>query len=175
MLLDNIPDNTTIAAPALAAALTTYEWSDRRLGKNESLRLPSRSVWAATGNNLRVAGDMPRRCYSIRLDANAERPWERTGFAIQGLEQYAARNRGDLLAAALTIIRGWCVAKMPQATVPVLGGFEEWASTIGSVLAFAGIAGFLGKAVSINNRINYAQRLCAGGQCSSTRRGTAPR
>jgi hypothetical protein len=28
--------------------------------------------------------------------------------------------------------------------VPPLGSFEEWASTVGSVLAFAGIEGFLG-------------------------------
>ena len=84
VLLDNIPDNTTIDSPSLAAALTTEQWSDRLLGRNNAIRLPSRVVWAATGNNLRVAGDMPRRSYSIRLDANAERPWERTGFKIKG-------------------------------------------------------------------------------------------
>ena len=64
-------------------------------------------MWAATGNNLRVAGDMPRRSFGIRLDANAERPWERTGFKIAGLQQHVLANRGDLLAAALTIIRAW--------------------------------------------------------------------
>ena len=31
-----------------------------------------------------------------------------------------------------------------MATCPALGSFEEWASTIGSVLAFAGVDGFLG-------------------------------
>ncbi len=43
---------------------------------------------------------MLRRSYSIRLDANAERPWERTGFAIKGLSRYIATNRGTLLANA---------------------------------------------------------------------------
>lgn len=143
VLLDNIPDNTTIDSPALAAALTTYEWSDRLLGKNESVRLPARTVWTATGNNLRVSGDMPRRSYSIRLDANAERPWERTGFKIEGLEEYVTTHRGELLSAAFTIIRGWHVAKKPKATVPPFGSFEGWVSTIGSVLAFAGVEGFL--------------------------------
>lgn len=144
VLLDNIPDNTTIDSPALAAALTTDEWADRLLGRNNAIRLPSRVVWTATGNNLRVAGDMPRRSYSIRLDANAERPWERTGFKIEGLERHIRANRGDLLAAALTVIRAWYTNGTPQASVPTLGGFEEWATTIGSVLAFAGIDGFLG-------------------------------
>ncbi len=144
VLLDNIPDNTTIESPALAAALTTSEWADRRLGGNEMVRLPSRVVWVATGNNLRVAGDMPRRSYGIRLDANAERPWERTGFKITGLAQHVLANRGDLVSAALTIIRAWYTNGKPMATVPALGSFEEWASTIGSVLAFVGVDGFLG-------------------------------
>ncbi len=144
VLLDNIPDNTTIDSPSLAAALTTEEWSDRLLGRNNAIRLPSRVVWAATGNNLRVAGDIPRRSYSIRLDANNERPWERTGFKIRGLERYVKTNRGDLLSAALTIVRAWYTNGQPKADVPTLGSFEEWAEVVGSVLAFAGIDGFLG-------------------------------
>jgi len=144
VLLDNIPDNTTIDSPSLAATLTSSEWSDRLLGRNDTIRLPARAVWAATGNNLRVTGDMPRRSYSIRLDANAERPWERTGFHIQGLQQHVLAHRGDLLSAALTIVRAWYTNGRPQANVPMLGSFEEWASIVGSVLAFAGIEGFLG-------------------------------
>ena len=38
VLLDNIPDNTTIDSPSLAAALTTGEWSDRLLGRNNAIR-----------------------------------------------------------------------------------------------------------------------------------------
>lgn len=144
VLLDNIPDNTTIDSPSLAAALTTHEWSDRLLGRNDTIRLPSRAVWAATGNNLRVAGDIPRRSFGIRLDANAERPWERTGFKISDLEQHVLANRGDLLAAALTVIRAWYTNGKPETPVRPLGSYEQWSRTIGSVLAFAGIDGFLG-------------------------------
>lgn len=143
VLLDNIPDNTTLNSAPLAAALTSADWSDRVLGRSQAIRLPSRVVWVATGNNLRVAGDMPRRSYSIRLDANAERPWERTGFAIKGLAGYISTNRGNLLSAALTIVRAWYTNGQPRATTPPLGSFEEWSETIGSVLAFAGIDGFL--------------------------------
>ncbi|MFM2094101.1 MAG: hypothetical protein RIS70_1225 [Planctomycetota bacterium] len=144
VLLDNIPDNTTIESPSLAALLTSDEWADRLLGRNDAIRLPAKTVWAATGNNLRVTGDMPRRSYSIRLDANTERPWERTTFKIRGLIQHVLSNRGDLLSAALTIIRAWYTNRQPIANVPSLGGFEAWARAVGSVLAFAGIDGFLG-------------------------------
>jgi len=143
VLLDNIPDNSIIDSPALAAALTTHEWSDRRLGHSESIRVPSRSIWIATGNNLRVGGDMPRRTYTIRLDAQAERPWERTGFRIADIEGYVRSHRGDLLAAALTIIRAWFVARQPAANVRPLGSFEEWSKTIAGIFACAGIEGFL--------------------------------
>jgi hypothetical protein len=143
VLLDNIPDNTTIDSPMLAATLTSREVSDRLLGGNRIVSLLSRVVWAASGNNLRVTGDLPRRSYSVRLDANAERPWERTGFRIRDLEQYVDENRGNLLAAALTIVRAWYTNGKPMVPIPALGSFQEWANTIGSVLAFAGIPGFL--------------------------------
>ena len=144
VLLDNVPDNTTIDSACLAATLTTHFWSDRLLGKNEHVRLPSRSVWVASGNNLRVTGDMPRRCYTIRMDANVEKPWQRTGFRHADLEEYARSQRGNLLAAAFTVIRSWFAAGKPKASVPTLGSFQEWTDTIGSVLAHAGIEGFLG-------------------------------
>ena len=143
VLLDNIPDNTTIDAPPLAALLTTYLWSDRLLGKNDNIQLPARSIWIATGNNLRVAGDMPRRCYTVRMDANSEKPWTRTGFRHADLEQYAMANRGQMLASAFTLIRSWFAAGKPQASVPAFGSFQEWTSTIGGVLAHVGVEGFL--------------------------------
>lgn len=144
VLLDNVPDNSTIDAPPLAAMLTTHMWSDRLLNTNDSVQLLSRSIWVATGNNLRVAGDMPRRCYTVRMDANAERPWTRTGFRHADLEQFAMTNRGHLLAAIFTLIRSWFAAGKPKADVPAFGSFHEWAETIGCVLAHVGIEGFLG-------------------------------
>ncbi len=144
VLLDNLPDNTTIDAPPLAAMLTAYLWSDRLLGKNDNVQLPVRSVWVATGNNLRVSGDMPRRCYTVRMDANSERPWTRSGFRHEDLEQYALSNRGQLLASAFTLIRSWFAAGKPTANVPAFGSFQEWANTVGSVLAHVGFEGFLG-------------------------------
>jgi hypothetical protein len=49
----------------------------------------------------------------------------------------------ELLAALLTIVRAWHLAGRPQAAVPPLGGFDAWAHTIGSILAFIGVPGFL--------------------------------
>jgi hypothetical protein len=128
----------------LAAVLTTEEWSDRILGKTEEVRLPQRATWMATGNNIKVGGDMARRCYWVRLDPKVSKPWERTEFRHPDLLGWARRNRGQLLAALLTLVRAWIVAGRPDASEGVpLGSFESWTRTVGGTLAFADVSGFL--------------------------------
>jgi hypothetical protein len=75
VIIDNI--ERTLRSGQLSAALTTSEWSDRLLGKSEALHLHSRAIWIATGNNIRLGGDIARRAYWIRLDSNLPRPWLR--------------------------------------------------------------------------------------------------
>lgn len=131
-------------SPALAAALTTPIFEGRILGRSEIARLPQRATWAAAGNNIRLGGDLARRCYWVRLDAKTSRPWQRTGFRHPDLLAWAAERRGDLLRALLIVARGWYAAGKPFAPVAVLGGFEEWSRVVGGMLAFAEVEGFLG-------------------------------
>ncbi|MCW5891376.1 MAG: hypothetical protein KIT14_12610 [bacterium] len=143
LFFDNVEH--VLSSPSLAAALTTTEWSDRILGKSEMARaLPQRATWMATGNNLRVGGDLARRSYWVRLDAQLARPWQRHGFRHADLLGHVRRHRGQLLAAVLTMARGWWAAGCPVAGTPTLGGFDDWVRIVGGVLAHAGIEGFLG-------------------------------
>jgi hypothetical protein len=142
-LLDNFPDNTNIQSPNLAAVLTSGAWSDRILNTSDQGDFKANTVWVVTGNNLRLTGDMPRRCYLLRLDACVERPEQRTGYTVEEPADYAGEHRGRYLHAAFTIIRGYYAAGKPRAVVPTMGSFEQWAKTIGGVLAFAGVKGFL--------------------------------
>lgn len=132
--------------PSLSRALTCTEWEDRILSKNLTVRLPQRAVWIATGNNLKLRGDLPRRTFPIRLDAKLAKPWERDNFRHDNLKELVSQRRGDFLAAILTIARAWFVAGKPEPCkpIPVIGGFESWAKTIGGILSFAGVDGFLG-------------------------------
>ncbi len=141
--IDNIVH--PLASPPLASALTLCTWEDRILGRSERVRLPQRATWMGTGNNIRLGGDMPRRCYWIRMDAKIARPWERPAntFRHPELLKWTRRHRGRLIAAVLALVRGWFAAGCPKASVPVLGGFEDWARTVGGVLAFARVPGFL--------------------------------
>jgi len=139
--IDNIEQ--PLVSPSLATVLTAEIWSDRLLGKNENLSLPNLSTWIATGNNIRVKGDLARRCYWVRIDPKVGRPWKRKGFKHPDLISWIKEHRGVLLAALLTLARGWYAAGCLKVEVPKIGGFEEWSETIGGILAYAGVKGFL--------------------------------
>jgi hypothetical protein len=145
--LDNL--EATLASESLAAVLTSPEWSDRTLGSNAMARVPVRWTPFATGNNVRLGGDLPRRVYECRLDPKVARPWTRTGFRHEDLPGWVMAHRGELLGAVLTIARAWYAAGKPRANVPTIGGFDEWAQTVGGILAFAGFEGFLGNLVQL--------------------------
>lgn len=139
-----LDEATTLRSKKLGAALTASEHRDRRLGKTEMIGVPQRATWIAAGNNVQLAGDLPRRAYRIRLDPKMARPWTRRGFRHAALEAWTEERRGDLLAALLTLARAWHAAGRPAADTPPLGSFEPWAKTVGGILQHAGVEGFLG-------------------------------
>ena len=139
--IDNV-EHPLESAP-LAVALTAREWTGRILGLSKIVTVPVRVTWIASGNNVRLGGDIPRRCYRVRLDAKVARPWRRAGFKHPELLAWVAEHRGELLVALLTLARAWYAADEPRARVPVIGSFDEWARTVGGTLHYAGVTGFL--------------------------------
>jgi len=141
IVIDNV--ERQLQSASLASALTASEWTDRILGQSKMVRMPVRVTWIATGNNIRLGGDIPRRCYWIRLDAKTARPWKRTQFRHEDLPAWVSTERGEIVAALLTLTRAWYAAGKPQIAPPVVGSFQEWVRTIAAVLAFANVKGFL--------------------------------
>ena len=82
--------------PSLSAALTTEVWTDRLLGKNRLVTLPNRAVWIATGNNIRLRGDLPRRAVWCRMDPKVARPWLRETFTHDPLLDWVLDHRPEL-------------------------------------------------------------------------------
>jgi hypothetical protein len=150
--IDNV--KYPLASAHLDAALTSMTWQDRVLGTSDNLTVPQRATWMATGNNLRVGGDLPRRCYWIRLDAKMANPWKRANFKHPELKQWVMEHRGELLAALLTLARAWYAAGQPKADVPRLGSFETWAEMVGGILAYAGVEGFLGNLDTLHEQVD---------------------
>jgi hypothetical protein len=140
VIFDDVP---ALRLRTLSRLLTAETWEDRLLGSNRLAQLQNLVTWVATGNNVSLGADLARRVVWIRLDARCWRPWERTGFRHPDLLLHAREHRGQILWALLTLARAWYAAECPPADVPVMGGFEEWARTVGGVLAACGVEGFL--------------------------------
>ena len=141
IVIDNIEG--VLTSPSLAGALTMAVWKDRVLGASTMVELPIQCTWIATGNNVALGGDLPRRCYPINLDARVAQPWKRVGYKHPHPQTWALANRGKLVAAGLTIARFWFAQGCPTAQVPSMGGYEEWSHVLGCTLAASGIDGFL--------------------------------
>ena len=140
--LDNVAEE--IRSSVLEGLLTGCEWSGRALGTNAWRTFPNHTTWAATGNNLRIGGDLGRRCYSIRLEPQVADPDQQT-FEIEDLLTYVLENRKELVSAILTIIRAWFLAGCPRAKKSSHTGssFRHYVGMLGGILEYVGVEGYL--------------------------------
>jgi hypothetical protein len=140
----------------LCSVLTATSWADRAMRTHAKIALPVHATFLASGNNIRLAGDMPRRCYRVRLDAKSSEPFLRAGpepgkkFKIEDLRAWTLEHRGKLLAALLTLARAWFVAGMPKPRLKPIGSFENWTITVGGILEYVGVKSFMDIGVLVN-------------------------
>ncbi|MFC1910631.1 hypothetical protein ACFLXC_05035 [Chloroflexota bacterium] len=142
-VIDNVDGK--LQSDTLARFLTSLYISVRPLGQSADLRLRNSLTYIVTGNNIQLGGDLPRRCFWLRLNAQMSRPWLREGFRHPRLIEWLTENRGKFLASILIIARAWVVAQRPQnPQLIILGGFEDFCHVVGNILHFMGVSGFLG-------------------------------
>lgn len=129
--LDNC--NEALGGTFLCQVLTQPLVRTRILGQSTIVEMPTSCLMLATGNNLIFADDMTRRALLCTLDPKVERPEERRfeGDIIQDVR----RERGELVAAGLTILRAFIVAGYPH-TVQIPGSFPEWSRLIRGALVW---------------------------------------
>jgi hypothetical protein len=142
VILDNLEH--TLCSGQLASVLTTSEWSDRLLGRSEVLHLHSRAIWIATGNNIRLGGDIGRRAYWIRLNSNLAKPWMRDSRDFKReLPTWAISHRIEMVVGLLTMARAWFLDGKPEWSGRPLGSYEAWSRTVGGILEYCGLNHFL--------------------------------
>lgn len=107
----------------------------RILGVSRSARIESRATTFATGNNIRLVGDMTRRVVLCSLDPNMERP-ELRAFCASPFDLVLA-DRGKYIAAALTVARAYVMAGYPG-RLRALASFEDWSRIVRSALVWLG-------------------------------------
>ena len=135
MIWDNVLG--VFNSASMAALLTSSEYSDRVLGKSHSVTLPNRLLVCITGNNLVLAGDMPRRVLTARIDPQTDTPHARE-FDLDP-KAYVVENRMELVRAALTLMRGWLASegKPPKGR---MASFEDWNDLVRNTVAWIGDA-----------------------------------
>lgn len=133
--IDNV--NGELGSDILAQAVERPVVQVRRLGVSDLFEVESRATWFATGNNLRVRGDMTRRSIVATMDAGEERP-EMRNFRHRPADE-AVLNRGKYIAAILTIVRAYIVAGKPG-LLPSPGSYEGWSDLVRSALVWLGEA-----------------------------------
>ena len=145
---DNLPAGTVLRSPVLSKLLTDRTWGDRLLGGNVLARFANDRLWAATGNNLRVGGDMSSRVVLICIDPRMPHPERRSGFAIPDLEAWIEEpaSQQDLLTAVLVLVADWAAAGCQLASVVPMRQFTKWAQVCGGLLAHHRVDGFLANA-----------------------------
>jgi putative DNA primase/helicase len=121
----------------LCQALTQQHLNIRLLGLSKVVETPVNASIFATGNNLTIVGDLTRRTLLCSLDAQCERPELRT-FDRDLLETVRS-DRSNLVAAALTVLRGWHVAN-ERVGLPPFGSFETWSHRVRQALVWLGRA-----------------------------------
>lgn len=121
LLFDNLTAGSMFDSESIAIALTSSEWSDRKLGQSEQMTLPNRAVWCFTGNNVSLIADLRRRFVTIRMI-----PKERMHYAKQfkrDLDSWAIEHRSEALRA-LAAITLWASREKPALATE--SGFPGW-------------------------------------------------
>ena len=144
---DNIPAGSPIGSPAIEGALTAGGdnslgfYGGRLLGQSADVEVSWRLVLAATGNNLEVGGDMPRRVLMSVLSTEYEAPETEADYSTHpNVLEYAKAERPRLLAAALTLLRAHRVAVAREEVKPIspkVGSFGGWSDRVRSAIVWA--------------------------------------
>lgn len=121
VLLDNC--TRPIEGDLYCSMLSQTSVAIRILGKSERVKLPTKVLLMATGNNLVISGDMIRRVMLCRLDPKMEKPEERQFDSDP--RELVRNDRSKYVVAALTMVKAYINAGCP-CPLPKIGSFEQW-------------------------------------------------
>jgi Bifunctional DNA primase/polymerase, N-terminal len=136
ILFDNVV--TPLEGAAFAGAITESMFKDRRLGSNsgaDQIIAPTNTLLLATGNHLTAKGDMAEgRVLETRIVPDqelAEREYQHRDLA-----SYVMEHRPELVAAALTVLRGFLSSPLEDRPPPTGFRHREWGDLIAASLVW---------------------------------------
>ena len=122
LVIDNI--ERPLQSDALCTAITEPIFTDRLLGQSRTVTVETNTLFAATGNNLQLAGDLSARAVLCQLDPEVERPEQREfrSTCTSGCRRIVANSP----QRRMTIIKAYLAAGEPKPAVPNFARFEDW-------------------------------------------------
>lgn len=132
LVVDNV--DRPIEGAVWCAILTSPEWEARGLGANDQYRVLTNVLFIFNGNNIEFRGDMATRAVMATIDAGVEEPAART-FDVD-LREDVPKRRGELVSAALTVLRAHAVAGFPGARRDTR--FPGWSRLVRGALIWLG-------------------------------------
>jgi hypothetical protein len=131
--LDNV--NGELGGDLLCQAVERPLLRIRRLGASDITEIESCVTMYATGNGLRVRGDMVRRSLVAELDPEMERP-ETRKFSGDPVATVQA-DRSRYVSACIIIVRAYLLAGRPG-LLPSIASFSHWSDLVRSALVWLG-------------------------------------
>ncbi len=158
LIWDNVVG--TFDSAAVASSLTSPNYTDRILGKSDSTTVPNRMMFILTGNNIQLQGEMPRRVLVSRIDPATDKPFSRE-FEVDPFA-LCRNNRQEMIAASLTLIRGFLTHGCQSPIKGKLASFEEWDLWVRRAVLFAndlhsGMFGDVMQVVQANQSVDPEQ------------------
>jgi putative DNA primase/helicase len=134
--IDNV--NGDLQSDLLGQVISEDEINVRVLSQSKTAKLTNRFVIFVTGNNLNIIGDLNRRMLICEMDAVLEHP-ETRQFEFNPVTE-VLNNRGEYIAACLTIIRAHALEGYPGfSEMTPLNSFEKWSMTVRGALVWLGL------------------------------------
>ncbi len=139
LLFDNLGPDAPLTGDSFNLAITSPMMETRRLGSNsgaDTLRVFTNALLIGTGNHMVIGGDMAEgRVLITRVVPGV--PLGQRSFLYRDLLQHVLKNRPQLVAAALTILRGYACASDKRE--PTKFRHHEWGDLVGAAIAWLGL------------------------------------
>lgn len=145
--VDNI--RGVLASTAYESFATTPTWTTRQIGSSGKIKKKAKteingladSLMLFSGNNLTTGGDIGRRSLRVDIADTTGRPEDRrVRPGREGLTPWVEKERGRLLAAALTLCSGFFAARRRgyKVELPPFASFEKWSTFVREAVVWCG-------------------------------------
>jgi hypothetical protein len=139
LLYDNLGPDAPLTGDCFNLAITAATMETRRLGSNsgaDQLSVPTNALLIGTGNHMVIGGDMGEGRVLITRIVPDRELWQRK-FLYRDLLQHVIKNRPQLVAALLTILRAYAVAADKRE--PTKFRHHEWGDLVAGAVAWLGL------------------------------------